>query len=104
MREVAERDWKVFRKKVPEWQEAYMEKLIGEYIALLQDETKSAGKKFWELNDRIYVDENRPGVVLEMKRSRFYSNMVSLLRDHVIEKEDLEEFSDEVKEAVELMM
>ena len=104
MREVAERDWKVFRKKVPEWQEAYMEKLIGEYIALLQDETKSAGKKFWELNDRIYVDENRPGVVLEMKRSRFYSNLVSLLRDHVIEKEDLEEFSDEVKEAVELMM
>ena len=26
-----EADWKLFRKRLPEWQERYMEKLIEEY-------------------------------------------------------------------------
>ncbi len=104
MRDVAEKDWKVFRKKIGGWQRAYMDKLNKEYIALLQDETKTPEDKFWALEDRILMDKRRPGVVIEMRRSRFYFNLVGLVNDHVIEMEDLEEFSDEVKEAVELMM
>lgn len=46
--QISERDWKIFRKKIPNWQERYMERLEMEYIALLQNE-KSASTKFWEL-------------------------------------------------------
>lgn len=35
MYEISKSDWKLFREKVPEWQEHYMERLTKEYIALL---------------------------------------------------------------------
>ena len=34
--EVNEKDWKLFRKNLPDWQENYMEKLIKEYIEFLK--------------------------------------------------------------------
>lgn len=33
---VKESDWKLFRKKLPEWQEAYMGKLNQEYLAFIK--------------------------------------------------------------------
>lgn len=35
MRDVAESDWKLFKKMLPQWQERYMEKLIGQYVEIL---------------------------------------------------------------------
>lgn len=37
MRDVAESDWKLFKKMLPQWQERYMEKLIGQYVEILND-------------------------------------------------------------------
>lgn len=37
MRDVAESDWKLFKKMLPQWQERYMEKLIGQYVEMLND-------------------------------------------------------------------
>jgi len=33
--DINERDWKLFRKYLPDWQENYMEKLIKDYIEFL---------------------------------------------------------------------
>ena len=38
MNKFSEKDWKLFRKKISGWQEAYMERLNREYIALLNEE------------------------------------------------------------------
>lgn len=43
--QISEYDWKIFRKKIPDWQESYMELLAKEYIILLQSE-KTASSKF----------------------------------------------------------
>lgn len=32
-----EKDWKLFRNKISDWQEAYMDKLNKEYIELLSE-------------------------------------------------------------------
>ena len=32
MVEVSKRDWKLFREKLPGWQESYMERLCKEYV------------------------------------------------------------------------
>ncbi len=56
--QISERDWKIFRKKIQNWQECYMERLAAEYIALLQTD-KSASAKFWELEKRIKQDKMR---------------------------------------------
>ena len=47
--QINELDWKLFRSKLPEWQEAYMLRLNIGYAALLAGSGK-ASDKFWELD------------------------------------------------------
>lgn len=66
---VAENDWKLFRERLPRWQESYMEKLIGEYMEMLGGEGL-ASEKFWALEKRVNEDKGRSGVLIErMSRS-----------------------------------
>ena len=44
MNKFSEKDWKLFRSKLPCWQEAYMEKLNQEYIELLSGESNATDK------------------------------------------------------------
>ena len=97
--QISERDWKIFRKKIPDWQECYMERLEMEYIALLQTD-KSASAKFWALEKRIKQDKKSPGVIIDMRRSTAINNIINLILDEVISLADLEDFSDDLKETV----
>lgn len=45
-----EKDWKLFRDKVPGWQEACMDRLNKEYVKLLSEDT-SPSEKFWRERD-----------------------------------------------------
>ena len=101
--QISERDWKIFRKKIPDWQERYMERLALEYIALLQSE-KNASTKFWELEKRIKQDKKSPGVLIDMRRSTAIENIFNLILDGVITLGELEEFTDELKEAISFMV
>lgn len=80
-----------------------MERLEMEYIALLQNE-KNASTKFWELEKRIKQDKKSPGVIIDMRRSTAINNIVSLVLDGAISLDDLEEFSDDLKEAVKYII
>ena len=40
MNRFSEKDWKLFRSKIAGWQEAYMDKLNKEYMAILSGEGK----------------------------------------------------------------
>ncbi len=98
-RECTEGDWKLFRKKLVGWQDAYIDKLNKEYLQLLGGEGSPA-KKFWELEKRIRADRRKAGVIVEMKRSLLVSNLVELVREGVITLDDLSEFSEGLQEAV----
>lgn len=100
-KEFEEKDWKLFRKKIVIWQENYMDQLNQEYVKLLTQD-KSASDKFWELNKRINRDKRKSGVVVEMKRSVMMRNIIDLLNEGVIVKEDLDEFSDTFKETLDM--
>ena len=91
------KDWALFREKISEWQEAYMDKLNKEYIDLLNGEGKPS-EKFRALEERIRNDKKDTGVQLRMSRSECLSNIASLLIEGAITMDDLEEFSDELKE------
>ena len=101
--QISEHDWKIFRKKIPDWQEAYMERLAKKYIVLLQSD-KMASSKFWELEKRIKQDKKSSGVIIEMRRSTAIDNIISLVLDDVISLDDLEEFSDNLKEIVKYIV
>ena len=93
------RDWTLFRSKIGSWQEAYMGRLCDEYIELLSGDGNPS-EKFWKLDKRIRSDKRNPGVRIEMNRTNFICNIITLINNDVISIEDLEDFSDELKGAV----
>ena len=99
MSDVKESDWKLFRAKVPGWQENYMGRLIGEYAAMLAS-SKNASEKFWELDKRIRENRKDAGVIIEMRRSTMDQNIIRLIYEGAITLEDLDGFSDELREYV----
>lgn len=92
----AEKDWKLFRKKIVDWQEAYMDRLNKEYIALLSEDD-DASTKFWKLEERIRKDKRKAGVQVEMSRSNMIDNLLSLIDEGAIGLEDLDGFSEELQ-------
>ena len=98
-----ESDWKLFRKLIPVWQERYITKLNKEYIGILIQD-KNALTIFWELNDRIKKDRNNPGVIIEMSRSLLVENLISLIKHNVITLDELNDFSEETKESIQMWL
>ena len=97
------RDWALFRSKIGSWQEAYMGRLCDEYIELLSGDGDPS-EKFWQLEKRIRSDKRDPGVQLEMTRTNFIYNIISLISNDVISMKDLEDFSDKLKETVRVFL
>ena len=58
MTQISKKDWKLYREKLPQWQERYMEGLIQEYIDFLRDEDIQASTKFWELRELFVISQN----------------------------------------------
>ena len=101
--ECSKEDWKLFRSKIPGWQEAYMERLNKEYIQILSSEGK-ASDKFWALEKRIYQDKRSPGVMIQLRRSAMPMQLLSMLRDGVIEWDNLKGFSPELQEILSYLL
>ena len=94
---ISKKDWKLFRERLSDWQENYMEGLVKEYVNFLNDDKKPASDKFWELQQRIKEDKRHPGVTMEMSKSEVIWDIVRLIRLKVITYDDLSDFSDELQ-------
>lgn len=95
----AEKDWKLFRKKLPGWQENYMNRLNKEYMEILSQEGKNPSDIFWELDSRIKHDKKMTGVVVhDMSRSKMHIHLLELLREGAITIDDLSDFSEDLQE------
>ena len=101
--EVSKSDWKLFRARIGDWQEAYMERLVKEYVDLL-DGAENASDKFWKLEERIKKDKKHPGVMLELSKGNMIFDIVALINSGAITTADLADFSDELKESVDLLL
>lgn len=101
--EISKADWKLFRDKLPDWQEAYMGKLNREYMEILRSDREEADK-FWALEERIRKDKKHPGVQLDMRRSRALFNLLILVSEGVISREDLADFSGDLQETVDYLL
>ncbi len=97
--EVSKSDWKLYRERLPKWQEAYMERLVKEYAELLNG-AQNASDKFWKLEERIKKDRKHPGVIIEVSKGNMIYDIIALLNLGVITTEDLDGFSEDIQEAV----
>ena len=80
MNSITKADWKLFMEKVPEWQEAYMERLLKKYVKMLQSK-KPASTKFWDLDKRIKTDKKNPGVQMQLDKGEAIYLAVLLIKD-----------------------
>lgn len=96
---VNEKDWKLFRSRMPDWQEAYMDRLNHEYIELLSGEGNPSDK-FWKLEERIREDKKDRGVQAEMSRSKMKFILMDLMDEGAITETDLDGFSEELRESL----
>lgn len=101
--EPSKHDWNLFKSKISLWQEAYMEKLVNQYLRLLTQD-QPASKAFWDLCERIEKDKRKPGVILDLRKSKMIVDILLLLKDKAITFDDLKDFSDDLKEEVERLM
>lgn len=95
----SKRDQLLFCKKIAGWQEAYIGRLNREYIELLSRDGSEA-EKFWELYRRIRRDKRNTGVQAEMRNSEILANLCRLVNEGVIGYDDLDGFSEELREDV----
>ena len=95
----SKRDWLLFRNKLAGWQEAYIGRLNKEYIELLREDGSEADK-FWGLCKRIREDRRCAGVQISMRGSDPLPIICRMINEGVITLGDLDEFSDELREAV----
>lgn len=100
--EVSKQDWKLFREKIGDWQESYMEKLNNEYIKLLEG-SGTPSEKFWALEKRIKNDKRNKGVLIRMNKQDMPFDLVCLIRDDVIDFKDIEDFSSDLQETVRFL-
>ena len=99
-----EKDWKLFRSRLPGWQERHMETIVEEYKTLLSSD-EAASDKFWALHDRIKKDQRDPGVLLrDVSRSRLDALLPQLLGYKVIRMENLDGFSEELRDRLAWFM
>ena len=96
---ITEADWKVLRKYLPQWQEAYMARLCREYAALLSSE-QEASEKFWALEKRIRRDKKSAGVIVDMRQSEAVNNILRLYYDGAVTLDELSVFSEELQDFV----
>lgn len=97
--EASKQDWKLYRERLPKWQEAYMERLVKEYAELLNG-TQNASDKFWKLEERIKKDRKHPGVIIEVNKSNMIYDIARLINLDVITEADLEGFSEDLRETI----
>ena len=103
MVEISKKDWKLYRERLPEWQEHFMERLTKEYIELLSA-PGNASDHFWELEERIRKDTKNPGVLLNVTKSNAIWDIAVFVGRGIITMDELDGFSPDLIEAVKLIL
>ena len=70
MADCKESDWKLFRVKIVEWQENYMNKLNHKLAKLLTDEKVSAADRFWKA-EKIITREKKSKPLKKSPKTEF---------------------------------
>ena len=91
----SESDWRLFRKRLPEWQERCVQSLLNEYAAIIAA-ADDPSARFWKLEKRLKRDVRRVGVQTKMSRSSMHLNLLRLLHEKAITMSDLDGFSEEL--------
>lgn len=103
IREINESDWIIFRTRMPLWRERYLEKLLDNYQNILSSQ-ESAEDRYFRLLKRMDKDSMCALFNVEMSRSKCLINIIRLLGEGIIDENDLEGFTPELREKASFLM
>ncbi len=99
-----ESDRNKFRSIVPALRERYLERLIPELTATLQDESQTPTERFWSAHERMQEIEKILRVCLDgHSRSRMMGYVFLMVRHQMLTEDDLAGFSEELRERVNMI-
>ena len=91
-----ESDWKVFRDMLPELREKYLKKKNVEIEKILNDPKKNQTERFWDAEEKIGKEVKILRECLDhYSRSKMDMKVRLMCRYGMLEKKDLEKFSEE---------
>jgi predicted protein tyrosine phosphatase len=94
-----ESDWKIFRKRVPEWRERYLHLKNKEIVGILTARNKTPTEQFWAAKEKMVREAKILVHCLDgHSRSKMQFYLSLMYRYGLIEDNDLEEFSIELRE------
>ena len=100
-RKPKESDWKIFRKRVPEWRERYLSEKNKEIISVLTDKNKTPTEQFWDTKEKMKAEARILVDCLDgHSRSRMHFHLILMYRHGLIQDVDLTEFSEELREHI----
>ena len=101
--DVSTSDWKVFRRRVPEWRERYLRLRNEEVVGLLRDEALTPTERFWQAKERMAEEARVLQACLDGHSKRKVAWYLSLMYGHeMIGEDDLDEFSEGLRASVRL--
>jgi hypothetical protein len=99
--EPAESDWKMFRSIVPALRERYLRARNTELMAVFQSESLTPTEQFWKVNKRMEEIGGILRTCLDGHRRSQMMHAMRLMHHHqMITDEDLNGFSEEVRERI----
>jgi hypothetical protein len=102
MNHVNENDWKIFRDMAPVIRERYLSKRNQELLDILGDDQQSHTERFWDVEER----SNEIAKILREcldghSRSKMRLFMMVMLRHGMMTDDDLNKFSEELRERLQ---
>jgi hypothetical protein len=94
-----ESDWKIFRKRVPEWRERYLARKNREIMDILDHGGATPTDRFWAAEHRIRSEAKILYKCLDgHSRSKMLSYLLLMYGHQLIAEADVAEFSEELRD------
>ena len=97
--EICKKDWKLYLKLLPLWQERYMALAMDKYLSIINKDS-IASRKYWELYEEIKKDKYSYGVMVELRKDEMIDVIRWFIVNQVITKDDLIDFSNELVDSI----
>ena len=99
MFDISKKDWELFKEKLPNWQEAYIDRRLTQYGKKIKEKTP-ASIRLSELEKMMKEDKKNPGISMRLSKKDAVWDIMSLIQYGVINLSDLDDFSKELYTAV----
>lgn len=102
MKGARESDWKKFRAMIPKVRERYVAQRNARIASMLTDSKKTETERFWDAMEAIEQEAKILCHCLDgHSRSKMGLFIISMIRCQMLTKDDLAEFSDELRSELE---